>query len=184
MIDAFLGAPTADDWRTYAPVLRAKASEWKALEALTPGVRQRIAPILEFIPDWKTPGATKSGRPPRKPQTPADYVARMLTSSVRATPAGTRSFIYFGLADRSAIWSGIDLWSEYAGRVPKSARVIPLVDLSALKNAPSLSEVMSGRGELGLRLQADDVSAQLSPRIAEALRFDGYVRQSFISLSI
>src|SRR6185312_8393378 len=141
LIDAFLGEPAANDWRTYTPVLRAKTSEWKALEALTPGVRQRIAPILEFIPDWKTPGASKSGRTPRKPQTPAAYVIRMLASSVAATPVGTRSFIYFGLADGSAIWSGIDLWSEYAARVPMSARVIPLLDLSALEDARSFAKV-------------------------------------------
>ena len=103
MIDAFLGAPTADDWRTYASVLRAKASEWKALEALAPGVRQRIAPILELIPDWKTPGANTTGRKRRAPQTPEEYVARMLDSSVAATPAGARSFVYFGLADATGL---------------------------------------------------------------------------------
>src|SRR6185437_773852 len=162
LIDAFLGEPAANDWRTYTPVLRARTSEWKALEALTPGVRRRIAPIFEFIPDWKTPGATKSGRPPRKPQTPTAYVIRMLEQSMAATPPGTRSFIYFGLAGPTAIWHGVNLWREYAAHIPVSARVIPLLDFSALANEASLAKVVFERGELGLRVEADDVSPQLS----------------------
>lgn len=169
MIDAFLGAPTAGDWRTYSPVLRAKASEWQALKQLTPGVRQRIAPIVEFIPDWQTPGASTTGRKRRAPQTPAEYVARVLDSSVTATPAGTRSFIYFGLAKPTAIWSGVDLWTEYAVRIPASTRVIPLVDLSSLASAAALANIARTRGELGLRLGVGDVSAQLASRIAAAL---------------
>jgi hypothetical protein len=170
LIDTFLGAPTADGWRTYSPVLRAKASEWQALKQLAPGVRQRVAPIVEFIPDWETPGASTTGRKRRAPQTPAEYVARMLDSSVAATPAGMRTFIYFGLAHPSAIWAGIDLWSEYATRVPATTRVIPLADLSSLANAASLPNVAQTRGELGLRVGADNIGTQLTVRIAAALR--------------
>jgi hypothetical protein len=173
LIDTFLGAPTVDDWRTYSPVLRAKASEWQALKQLTPGVRQRIAPIVEFIPDWQTPGANTTGRKRRAPQTPAEYVSRVLDSSVAATPAGTRSFIYFGLAQPSAIWSGVDLWREYATRVPASTRVIPLADLSSLASAAALPNIARTRCELGLRLGVGDVSAQLASRIAAALRATG-----------
>lgn len=173
MIDAFLGAPTADDWRTYTPVLRAKTSEWKALEALTRGVRQRIAPILEFIPDWTTPGANATGRKRRAPQTPQEYVARMLDSSVAATPAGNRSFVYFGLADPSGMWSRIDLWSEFAAHVPPDARVIPLADLSSLARASSFSELARARGELGLRVSAGEVGPNLSHRIMAALASTG-----------
>ncbi len=173
MIDTFLGVPTADDWRTYCPVLRAKASEWQALKQLAPGVRQRIAPILEFIPDWETPGATTTGRKRRAPQTPAEYVVRMLDSSAGATPAGMRSFIYFGLSHPSAIWTGIDLWREFAARVPASRRVIPLADLSSLANAASLPNVARTRGEFGLRIEANDVGTQLALRIAAALRATG-----------
>lgn len=164
LIDAFLGEPAADDWRTYSPVLRAKASEWKALEALTPGVRRRIAPILEFIPDWKTPGANTTGRKRRAPQTPQEYVARMIDSSVAATPAGTRGFVYFGLADPSGSWSRIDLWSEFAARTPKNANVIPLADLSSVATASSFPVVAGARGEFGLRLAAGDVGPNLSAR--------------------
>ncbi len=173
MIDTFLGAPTADNWRTYSPVLRAKASEWQALKHVTPGVRQRIAPILEFMPDWKTPGANTSGRKRRAPQTPAAYIARMLESSVAATPAGTRSFIYFGLALPSAIWSGIDLWGRYATHVPATTRVVPLADLSSLASASSLANAARARGELGLRLGADDIGVPLSSHIGAALRLTG-----------
>lgn len=170
MIDAFLGAPTADSWRTYSPVLRAKTSEWLALQRLTPGVRQRIAPIVEFIPDWDTPGASTTGRKRRAPQTPAEYVTRVLESSMAATPAGTRSFVYFGLAHPSAIWSGIDLWSEYAARVPASTRIVPLADLSSLPSAASLPNAARSRGELGLRLRSDEIGPQLASRVAAALR--------------
>jgi hypothetical protein len=96
----------------YSPVLRAKASEWKTLELLTPGVRLRIAPILEFIPDWTTPGANTTGRKRRAPQTPAEYLSRVLQSAVSATPTGTRSYAYFGHAGAAASWNGIDLWRE------------------------------------------------------------------------
>lgn len=173
MLDTFLGAPTADNWRTYSPVLRAKASEWQALKRLTPGVRRRIAPILEFIPDWKKPGADTSGRKRRAPQTPAAHITRMLESSVAATPAGTRSFIYFGLAHPSAIWSGIDLWGRYAADVPASARVVPLADLSSLASASSLANAAQARGELGLRLGADDIGLPVSSHIGAALRLTG-----------
>jgi hypothetical protein len=154
-------------------VLRAKASEWQALKRLTPGVRRRIAPILEFIPDWKKPGADTSGRKRRAPQTPAAHITRMLESSVAATPAGTRSFIYFGLAHPSAIWSGIDLWGRYAADVPASARVVPLADLSSLASASSLANAAQARGELGLRLGADDIGLPVSSHIGAALRLTG-----------
>src|SRR4029078_11299948 len=64
LIDTLLGDPSTEDWRLYSPVLRAKASEWKALAALSPGVRQRISPIIEFVPHWKEPGA--SARAPQR----------------------------------------------------------------------------------------------------------------------
>lgn len=169
MIDTFLGAPTADDWRTYSPILRAKPSEWQALKQLTPGVRQRIAPIVEFIPDWEPPGASTTGRKRRAPQTPAEYVAQVLAFSVAATPAGTRSFIYFGLAQPGAIWSGIDLWSEYATRVPARTRVIPLTDLASLASAAAVPDIALTRGELGIRLGFDDVGPQFASRITAAL---------------
>ena len=165
LIDAFLGEAAEDDWRTYTPVLRAKASEWKALEALTPGVRQRIAPILEFIPHWKTPGANTTGGKRRAPQTPEEYVARMLDSSLAATPAGRQSFVYFGLADPSGIWSRIDLWSEFAARIPNNVRVVPLADLSSFARAASFPALARARGEFGLRIAVVDVGPDLSRRI-------------------
>lgn len=99
MIDALLGDSPAGDWRVYVPVLRAKASEWKALKQLTPGVRHRIAPILEFIPDWKEPGAATGKGKRRAPQTVSvarlrgeiglrftgDDVGPMLASRIAAT---------------------------------------------------------------------------------------------------
>jgi len=178
LIDAFLGDPAADDWRTYTPVLRAKSSEWQALQALTPGVRQRIAPILEFIPDWKTPGANTTGRKRRGPQTPQEYVARMLDSAVAATPGGRRSFVYFGLAGPTGIWARIDLWREFAARVPTNARVIPLADLSSATSAWSFSAVPRARGECGLRLGVSDIGPDLPRRITALLAATGLTAQT------
>src|SRR5262245_54749795 len=80
LLDSLLGAPLPDDWRMYTPVLRAKASEWKALATLSSGVRQRIAPIIEFVPHWKEPGASLSTRKRRAPQTASEYLQRFLES--------------------------------------------------------------------------------------------------------
>lgn len=173
MIDTFLGDAPAEDWRTYSPVLRAKSSEWKSLELLSPGVRRRIAPILEFIPDWNTPGANTSGRKRRAPQNPAEYVAKVLESTAKATPDGTRSFVYFGLVGPLAQWNGVDLWAEYAARVPGSDRVIPLAHLAAFTSPSSLVTAARSRGEIGLRLRAEEIGPQLASRVSNALQVVG-----------
>jgi hypothetical protein len=169
LIDHLLGDPVAEDWRMYVPVLRAKASEWNALEFLTPGVRHRIAPVIEFIPDWHAPGASTSGRKRRAPQTPAEYVQRFLESSVKATPSGTRSFAYFGLAGSAGMWSGIDLWSEFECRTPAQARIVPLTDLRAVGTSPALVRAVRSRGEVGLRFGSPDVGPALATNLTSAL---------------
>ncbi|MFF2407146.1 hypothetical protein [Streptomyces sp. NPDC058092] len=35
----------------YVPILKAKAGEFQALEHATPGVRSRMRPVLELVPD-------------------------------------------------------------------------------------------------------------------------------------
>jgi len=178
LIDTLLGDPSTEDWRLYSPVLRAKASEWKALAALSPGVRQRISPIIEFVPHWKEPGASASARPRRAPQTPASYVQRFLESCVKATPSATRSFVYFGLAGSEANWSGMHLWSEFETRVPAQKRIIPLVDLSAVGSSPVLAHVARSRGQVALRFESIDVGPALAARIAGALRSLGITATS------
>ncbi len=169
MIDGLLGDAPGAAWRTYSPVLRAKTSEWKALAALSPGVRRRIAPIIEFVPNWRDPGASSSTRRRRAPQTPAEYVQRFLASCQDAVPSGTRAFAYFGLAGPDGTWSGIDLWSEFASRVPDGTRVVPLIDLGAVGTSASLTRLAGARGQLGLRLSRQDLVPGLVARIADAL---------------
>jgi len=178
LIDALLGDSPAGDWRVYVPMLRAKASEWKALKQLTPGVRHRIAPILEFIPDWKEPGAATGKGKRRAPQTPTEYIKRFLHSCADATPSGTRSFLSFGPAGSDAKWSGIDLWSEFESQVPPQARIIPLVDLEAAKSSPALVSVARLRGEIGLRFTGADVGPMLASRIAATLHVLGVAAAS------
>ncbi len=178
MIDAFLGDMAADDWRTYTPVLRAKASEWKALAALTPGVRQRTAPIIEFVPDWTQPGASTTGRTRRAPQTAAEYVQRFLDSCSTATPHATRSFVYFGLAPEDPNWSSMDVWSEFEGRVPAQTRIVPLVNLQAVGSSGGLARVTRSRGEVGIRLTSSDVGPTLAIRVTDALRTLGVAATS------
>lgn len=178
MIDVLLGDPPADDWRIYTPVLRAKASEWNALASLTPGVRRRIAPIIEFVPDWKQPGASTSTRKRRAPQTPAEYVQLFLESSVKATPSPTRSFVYFGLVGSDPQWSGIDLWSEFGSRVPAQTHIVPLADLGSAISSPALARVARSRGEVALRLSRSDVGPMLASRLADALASFGVATAS------
>jgi hypothetical protein len=170
LIDALLGDPPAEDWRVYLPVLRAKASEWKALAALSPGVRRRTSPIIEFVPYWKEPGASTSTRQRRAPKTPAAYVQHFLESCVKATPSATRSFVYFGLAGPEAKWSGMHLWSEFEICVPAQKRIIPLIDLPAVKSSAVLAHVARSRGEAALRFESIDVGPTLAARITDALR--------------
>jgi hypothetical protein len=170
LIDVLLGDTSADNWRMYVPALRAKASEWKAFAALTPGVRRRIAPIIEFVPHWKEPGANASTRKRWAPQTPAEYVQRFLESCATATPSGTRSFVYFGLAGSDAKWSGIDLWSEFEARVPSQLRIVPLADLGAAGSSSALARVTRSRREVGLRFERADIGPALASRISGALQ--------------
>lgn len=170
MIETLLGNPIADDWRIYTPVLRAKASEWKALAALTPGVRRRIAPILEFVPQWKEPGASTSTRKRRAPQSPAEYLQRFLDSCATATPSGARSFVYFGLADSDSTWSRIDLWSEFETRVSAQTHIVPLADLGSAGSSPVLARVARSWGQVGLRFRSSDVAPALAARITGALQ--------------
>lgn len=178
MIDALLGNPPADDWRTYTPVLRAKASEWKALAALTPGVRRGIAPIIEFVPHWKEPGANASTRKRRAPQTPAVYVQRFLESSVAATPSGTRSFVYFGLAGSASEWSGMHLWSEFESRVAAQTRIVPLADLGSVGSSPVLARIARSRGEVAVRFACSDIGPALATRLTGALQSLGVATAS------
>lgn len=178
MIDTLLGDTPPDNGPMYTPVLRAKASEWKVLEMLTPSVRRRISPIIEFIPDWTAPGSSTSTRRRRAPQTPAEYVNRMLRSSATATPSGTRSFMYFGLAPATGQWNSIDLWSAFELLVPPMARVIPLADLPSVGSTSALVRAVRSRGEVGLRLEAGDVGPALGARIADALQLLGIGRES------
>lgn len=178
MIDALLGDPPPDEWRVYAPVLRAKRSEWRALASLTPAVRQRIAPIIEFVPQWKEPGARTITRKSGAPRTPADYVQRFLESCVTATPPGTRSFVYFGLAGSGGQWSGIDLWSEFESRVPAQVEIVPLTDLDAVDSSEVLTRIARSRRKVALRFTGADVGPALATRIADALQTLGVAARS------
>jgi hypothetical protein len=186
LIDVLLDDPPVEQWQMYVPVLRAKSSEFKALGALSRGTRRRIIPIIEFVPDWKSPGSTRATGRRRAPQTPAEYVQRMLDSSAHATPWDGRSFVYFGHAGADGLWKGIDLWEAFEARAtildrvdlfaPAEARasagpaLIPLVDLSCAERSPSLVRVTRRSGAAGLRVLVADVDAGLGKRIADALR--------------
>lgn len=178
MIDTLLGDVPPADQLIYYPVLRGKTSEWKALDLLAPGVRRRIVPIIEFIPDWRAPGSSAATVKRRAPQTPAQYVDRMLASTSAATPAGTRAFIYFGLAGPTARWLDIDLWSAFESEVSAPSHIIPLTALSSLERIPSLLRVVRTRGEVGLRLQLNDLGPSLKPRLVAALRALGIPERS------
>jgi hypothetical protein len=178
LIDVMLGDAHADGWRMYMPVFRGKASEWKALAALTSGVRRRIAPIIEFVPQWKDPGAGTNSRKRRAPQTPSEYVERFLMSCATATPSGTRSFVYFGLAGSASIWSRIDLWSEFETRVPAQTHIVPLVDIGSVEQSLALSRMAASRGEVGLRFEGSDVGPALATRITDALQTLGVAAAS------
>jgi hypothetical protein len=178
LIDTLLGDRPSDDWHTYTPVLRAKTSEWKALAALSSGVRRRIAPIIEFVPYWKEPGASASSRKRRAPQTPAAYLNRFLESCVNATPASTRSFVYFGLAGSDAKWSGIDLWSEFEAQASPAVHLVPLVDLDSVGVSAAFSRVVQSRAILGLRVDSDDIGPALASRISGALGMLGVAPSS------
>jgi len=157
----------------YTPVLRAKASEWKALAALSSSIRQRIVPIIEFVPHWKNPGPSTSTRKRRAPQTPAEYLERFLEASVKATPSGTRSFVYFDLAGAEAQWSDMDLWSEFEAAVSAQTHIVPLVDLGATRSSAVLARVARARREVGLRFGSSDFGPQFATRIASALQVLG-----------
>jgi hypothetical protein len=158
------------DWRMYVPVLRAKASEWNALESLGSEVRHRIAPLLEFVPDWQVPGANSGGRKRRAPQTYEEYVHRFLELAVNATPSGTRAFVYFGHAGPGAIWKGLDLWSSFESQVSAQVRLVPTVDLQFAANSGSLTRTIRARGEVALRISASSVNALLRSSIQNALQ--------------
>ena len=170
MIDPLLSPRTSDDWRTYTPVLRAKASEWKALARLSPGVRQRITPVLEFVPDWKEPGASTTTRKRRAPQSPEEYAQRFIESCVTVTPNGTRSFVYFGLTSPDGAWHGIDLWHEFDARVSPATGVLALADIASAGLSPALTRVTSAHGTCGLRVGIADVNGALASRIRQALQ--------------
>lgn len=166
MIDSLLGELEPEDWQVYTPVLRAKASERKALAALTPGVRRRIAPIIEFVPEWSGPPASGGKRKSRKPRTPEEYVRRTLTDAVNSTPAGTRSFLYFGHAGADARWQGVDLWTVFEAQVPPVWGVIPLVDLPSSAQASALAHaVHHAGGAVGCRIQASDLGPRSTARL-------------------
>lgn len=177
MIDMLLGESPPDDWRVYSPVLRGKASEWRVLEELASIIRQRIAPIIEFVPDWTAPGSNDDSGNRRSARTPGEYVDRFLASSVRVTPQGARSFLYFGLAGPGSLWQGVDLWSAFNSRLPQGVRLIPLVDLAS-SGFVSLSRAVRSCGEIGLRLEAGDVTSALAGRIAQILQTHAVTTQS------
>jgi hypothetical protein len=172
LIDPLLGEREPEDWQIYSPVLRAKTSERKALAALILAVRRRIAPIIEFVPEWRGPAASGGRkRKPRSPQTPEEYVRRMLADAVSATPAGTRSLVYFGHAGPKAQWQGVDLWSAFARHVPAVGGVIPLADISSLANATVLAHaVQHAGGTVGLRIRASDIGPGVDGHVAHAIR--------------
>jgi len=158
----------------YVPVLRAKASEWKALAALTPGVRRRIAPIIEFVPEWKGPGSSTSTRKRRAAQTPSEYVRRILEAAASSTPANTRSFVYFGHAGASATWSGVDLWAAFVATLPFRSRAVPLVTLEAVTGSAAMAAaVRHAGGEIALRIYVNDLNMSLAGRIQAAIRYVG-----------
>ena len=174
MIDHLLGGPPAEDWRMYVPVLRAKASEWKALAALSPGVRQRVAPIIEFVPGWRGPGSSTTTRKRRAPQTPGEYVRRMLEAAAHSTSGKTRSFVYFGHAGANANWSGVGLWAAFVSTVPSECGVVPLVDLDAVSGSASVpAAVQHADGDFSLRIVANELNSSLAGRIHGAIRQAG-----------
>lgn len=150
------------------PVLRAKASEWKALDLLTSGVRRRINPVLEFIPDWEPRPVTKGKR--RSPQSPVEYVDRMLEQAEKVTPVGTESFLYFGLAGRKGQWKGIDLWKTFTSRNHAGGRLIPLADLASIAAAPTLTDAARVYGEFGIRVTSEEIAPGLADQLANARR--------------
>jgi len=171
LIDKLLGDRDVEDWQIYVPVVRAKASEWKALAALTPGIRRRIAPIIEFIPEWRGPGSGGGNRKPRAPQTPAEFVRRMVDGSIRSTPSGTRSFVYFGHAGANAQWAGIELWSAFASQAPSGCGTLPLVDLAWIGSAAGLARAVRSAGAgAGLRIGVADLGPMLVGHVAQACR--------------
>jgi len=176
LIDTLLEAPPKN-WQAYTPVLRAKASEWKALEMLRPNIRRRIVPIVEFVPDWKQPGSSTTTKR-RAAQTPTEYVRRTVESALKATPPDTRAFVYFGLVGSTAQWRGIDLWSEFESRVPAQAGLIPLADLTSVDATPSLMKAVRSCSEVGLRIDTRDIGPGLGARIDRALEVIGKPRES------
>ncbi|MHB2033965.1 MAG: beta family protein [Gemmatimonadaceae bacterium] len=170
MIDTMLTKARAANWQMYSPVLRAKTSEWKALAALAPAVRQRIFPIIEFVPEWKTPGAGTPGRKPRGPQTPTEYVRRMLAASLATTPAGTQSFVYFDHAGPSGRWKNVDLWAEFSA-VNTAGALVPLATLASAERVPGLADaVRAAQGRVGLRLHTGDLRSPVAGRLEDTLR--------------
>jgi hypothetical protein len=177
LVDELLGGFTPP-WSIYTPVLRAKASEWKALKDLSPGVRSRIAPLVEFIADWHEPGARQGKRKTRSPQTASDYLQRHLERCLAGTPSDTRSFCDFGHVDSTGQWKGSDVWSEFSNTVPAGAGVVPMAGLRAFGHAPSLVQDVRTRGTLGLRLTVDDLTATLPSRFDAVLRACEVTRES------
>lgn len=176
MIDPLLGNGEPEPWQIYSPVVRAKTSERKALAALTPAVRRRTAPIIEFVPEWGGPSESGGKRAPRSPQTPEEYVRRMLTDAVGATPGGTRSFVHFGHAGPDARWEGVDLWSAFAGHVPAGSGVIPLADLPSFANATALQHaVRHAGGTVGFRVRGNDVGPATAGHVAHAMQTVGAI---------
>ena len=171
MIEPLLVDDEPEGWQVYSPVLRAKASERKAFAALTPAVRRRIAPIIEFVPEWRGPAPSGAKGKSRSPQTPEAYVRRMLADAVSATPSGTRSFVYFGHAGPNAQWKGVDLLSAFASQVPGGSGVLPLADLSSLPTATALTRaVRHAGGNVGLRIRAGDLGPAVDGLVAHAIR--------------
>lgn len=174
MIDSQLGNANVPVWQVYAPVLRAKTSEWKALTLLTPGVRRRISPIMEFVPEWREHAhAAGNGtkRKPRSPQTAADYVRQMLERAVNSTPSGTSSFVYFGNSGRTSEFRGTDLWSAFGAHVPNGAGVLPLVDLPAVPAIQArVARAARHAGTVGFRVCIGELNGTLEKQIRDAMR--------------
>ena len=179
MIDRRLGDTAVAGWQTYVPVVRAKRSEWKALESLSPGVRRRIAPIIEFVPEFRVPSSTRGNRRRRAAQTPSEYVRRVLEEAIRSTPTGTRSFLYFGHAGPKAEWNGVDLWAAFVGHMPTGAGITPLLDLASVGKASSFpSAVVHSGATAGLRIAAADIGPTLNRSVGDAAQRLGIARPS------
>jgi hypothetical protein len=169
----------------YAPTLRAKASEWEALQQLSPSIRRNISHIIEFVPDWKGPGSTQGKRKPRAPQTPLEYVIRFLESLAGATPSETTSFAYFDNAGKTGEWSGINLWNTFAQVIPSTTHVIPLVDLDSVSTSIGLGTALRLTDEVGLRLNSRHFDPTLGGQIAhamQALRVDAATTHLIVDL--